>query len=323
MIFSSFDEMQKAVDIVGTSPHPDNKIAATVFGTDASGAPFSISHTNYWPPVIAERVGVQNRIGSSSGTVHAETACILAAPYTSGASVCITDPFCPNCAKNMAEAGIRTIYIDHKGFDKDFALRRGGDFKNMSMQICERAGISVYKLYRKERKLAPILEIPETFQPPEDNPVRVLPFAAEPGRAAEAFRTLVRDRVAKMGGEAFTLALAGDREGRVFSLATRAHVARGYTTEQDSGIAEAREGKYSFIVEPVNRLLMNAPRHGLKILDGYLFSSLVPTSREQVNMVGGGVTRYYVGNETTARDDDALKALRQLSEKAIIAAEKI
>ena len=113
MTASPFDEMQRAVDIVGTSPHPANKIAATVFGLDTTGQPFSVSRTNCWPQSIADRIGMDADIGDSSGTIHAETAAIFAAPVTAGAALCVTDPFCPNCAKNIAEAGIRTIYIDH------------------------------------------------------------------------------------------------------------------------------------------------------------------------------------------------------------------
>src|SRR5690606_7708262 len=115
-----------------------NKIAATVFGHDLAGKPFSVSRTNFWPAAIANSIGTEDDIGDSSGTIHAETAAILAASHTAGAALCVTDPFCPNCAKNIAEAGIKTIYIDHKGFDKDFATRRGGDFQNMSMRICAR-----------------------------------------------------------------------------------------------------------------------------------------------------------------------------------------
>src|SRR5262245_21403475 len=128
---SPFAQMQKAVDIVNTSPHPANKIAATIFGRDKTGRGFSLSHTNFWPRAILDHFGMEARIGNASGTIHAETECILASPApTEGASLSITDPFCPNCAKNIAEAGIRTVYIDHKGFKKDFVARRAHAFEN-------------------------------------------------------------------------------------------------------------------------------------------------------------------------------------------------
>ena len=315
MNFSSFDEMQKAVDIVGTSRHKTNKIAATIFGTDKDRRPYSISKTNYWPKPIAESIGVNADIGNSSGTVHAETACIMAAPYTNGASLCVTDPFCPNCAKNIAEAGIRMIYIDHKGFAKDFAERRGMHFTSMSMQICEKAGISVFEVQRKEKKLTPIIEIPETFVPQEDSPVEI---ETMPGANEGTLHALIDMKAEIHRGRKFAVALAKNRRGDVFGLSARSHPAVGYTMQADIDEIESPEGKYSFIQEPVNRLLMHAPRNGLKICNGLLFCSQVPTAREQVNIIGAGLTNITVRSLSKARDDWALKAMRQLAKAEIL-----
>ena len=165
------EAMEKAVDIVNDSLHSHSKVAATIYGKTTNGEPFSLSSVNYWPDEIYRRIGPETRIGDSSGTVHAETACLLKAPYTKDAAICVTDLFCPNCAKNMAEAGIQKIYIDHKGFEKDFAQRRGTHFQNMSLRICEQAGIEVYKINRKEKTIENIFIPPADFSPEEDSPV--------------------------------------------------------------------------------------------------------------------------------------------------------
>ena len=306
---SPFDAMQAAVDVVNTSPHPANKIAATLFGSDRAGNAYTLSHTNFWPPAIAARLGTETRIGNSSGTIHAETACVLAAPYTQGASLCVTDPFCPNCAKNMAEAGIRAVYIDHKGFDKDFAARRGGDFTNMSMQICERAGMSVYEIRRKEGKIVPILETPDGFVAALENPLDV---AAVSGADETFFKALVHEKTDIYKGRNFALAIATDELGKAYMLAGTAHHTPGYR-EDGPG-----DGKYTFIVEPVNRLLMNAARHGLRIADGFFYSAHVPTSREQVNLSGAGISRVHIGDVTQARDEQALQALAFMREKGVL-----
>ena len=139
--------MQGAVDIVNDSPHPVNKVSACLFFEDDA-----ICSTNLWPASIDEKLGRETRIGNSSGTVHAETACIFKSDQaTDGASMAITDPFCPNCAKNIVEAGIKYAYIDHKGFEKEFWGRRAGHFKNMSMEIMARGGVSVYEVNRKNK----------------------------------------------------------------------------------------------------------------------------------------------------------------------------
>ncbi len=302
--------MQRAVDIVNSSAHPTNKIAATLFGIDKHSREFSISATNYWPDIIRERIGTEARIGNSSGTIHAETACILQAPYTDGAALCITDPFCPNCAKNIAEAGIKTIYIDHKGFQKDFIERRAHAFANMAMRICEKAGIAVYELWRKEERLVPIFEPPDGYEPPDEHPIKVIP--------ARDFTYLIEQAAQEFKGHKFACALTKDDEGNICGLATRGHPALGYTMETDLSELENPQGKYSFKLEPVNRLLMAAPRKGVKIIDGSLYCTHVPTSREQVNMIGAGLTSISIADDKKARDKYALLAIKLLEEKEII-----
>lgn len=309
---SPYIEMQRAVDIIQQSKHATNKIAATLFGTDSDGKSFSISKTNYWPELIQSHIGHDTRIGNSSGTIHSEVACILAAPLTKDASLCVTDPFCPNCAKNMAEAGIRNIYIDHKGFSKDFARRRGSSFEGMSMQICARAGINVYELWREKERIVPILEVDKTYLPPQDNPAEVEPLNKL------SLADLIKTKEKKYYGRSYAIAIAENTDGEKYSLTARAHPAIGYSMDKDREEIRYPDSKYSYMLEPINRLLMNAPRAGLSIIDGQLYCSQVPTSREQVNLVGAGITKIHIGDKTKARDAHALKAAQQLSEHHII-----
>lgn len=312
-ILSPFSAMQDAVDIVGESPHPTNKVAATILGRG-----LRVSRTNFWPDAILRAFGTETDIGNSSGTVHAETACILAATHaTEGASLCVTDPFCPNCAKNIAEAGIRKIYIDHKGFDKDFFRRRSGHFETMSMQICEKAGISVYEIWRKDERLVPIYEAPENYFVSEDSPIFREPIeAAGEGVFGDILASAFRIHQKRK----FAVAFARDAGGRIFSLTARGHAVTGFTMEDpdDVGTIERHEDKYSFFQEPVNRMLMYLARHGMSLIDGYFFCSQVPTSREQVNLAGAGIKRITIGDLTKSRDPSALEAMRQLGAAGII-----
>jgi deoxycytidylate deaminase len=305
--------MQDAVDIVHSSPHPTNKVAATIIGRG-----IRVSRTNYWPETILRNFGMDIDIGNSSGTVHAETACILNALHpTEGASLCVTDPFCPNCAKNIAEAGIKKIYIDHKGFDKDFFQRRGGHFQTMSMQICEKAGISVYELWRKDERLVPIFEAPEHYVVSEDSPVYREPIET-PGEAV--FQEIIANAFRLHQKRKFAVAFARDANGKYVSLTARGHAVTGFTMDDpdDIGKIERHEDKYSFFQEPVNRMLMYVARHGFTLVDNYLFCSQVPTSREQVNLVGANVKRITIGDPQKSRDPDAISAMRQLSAADII-----
>ncbi len=306
--------MQKAVDIVNGSPHPVNKIAAALAGEGPDGLPYSVAMTNYWPERIHARFGAETRIGNASGTIHAETACLLTAPRTEGASLFVTDPFCPNCAKNMAEAGIRTIYIDHKGFAKDFAARRNAEFEAMSLRIAAKAGIAVYEINRKEETLSPIRIVPDGYTPCEERPVKV--ETVETGLEGPSLAEIVRRQ--SHSKRRFAAAIARAENGAVFGLTAFSHPAIGYSYETDKEELGQSKGKYSFMLEPVNCLLMNAARRGLKIMDGLLYSSQVPTAREQVNMVGAGITAYRLGDAGKARDDDSLVALKMLSEKKVL-----
>lgn len=291
--------MQAAVDIVQTSPHPRNKIAATLVCADGH----AVSRTNAWPQIIADKLGTEVRIGNASGTIHAETACILAANSpTAGASLFVTDPPCPNCVKNMAEAGITKIYIDHKGFEKDFSQRRGGDFRAMSLKVAEKAGISVYIVYRKDQRIETLQEPTTDYQPAEENPITV--FTPSPPFGGEGWER----------GKPFARVLATDAQNQTFLMIAEAHPVIGYTSQT----LENPEGKYTFILEPINRLLMGAARCGLKVDPARLYSSRVPTARELINMIGAGFDHIEIGNLQDSRDAHGLDALRTLRGAGIL-----
>lgn len=305
-MISPFDAMQAAVDIVLTSPHPTSKVAASVFTGDTI-----VARTNNWPNKIVQTLGMDARIGNSSGTVHAEVQCVADFPVaTQGASLCVTDPFCPNCAKNIAEAGINTIYIDHKGFAKDFAQRRGTDFESMSLRIAARAGISIYEVNRKEATIKPILEIPSDYKPPEDNPIKITP--APMGDLSDLVKEV------KVIAPRWACAYAEDAHGVRHALIASAHAAIGFSESIDHDKISQPEGKYNFYLEPMTRLMMGAARHGLKLIDGQIWASCIPTAREQVNMVAANLSKLYIGDIAHARDEDGLHARSMLEGSGII-----
>ncbi len=314
MTFDPYALMQSAVDIVQQSEHPTNKVAASLAGKDAGGRAFSIARTNYWPEDIKKKLGMETRIGSSSGTIHAETACLLQSPLTNGAALFVTDVPCPNCVKNMAEAGIKAMYIDHKGFAKDFALRRGGHFDNMALRICEKAGISIFKIYRKDKRTEDILKIPEGFSPVIEKPARIVPLHEKIGE--DMFLKIVTREQQIYKTHPFAIAIAASALGAHFIISAEAHPCPGYTAQT----VEKGDEKYSTILQPVNRVMMMAARYGLKIEPEFFFASRVPTARELVDLVGAKLTRIQIGDVTKARDNDGLTAFAQLKNAGILEA---
>lgn len=313
-----FQYMQNALEIALKSPHPTNKIAAVIFGKTMEGDDFAVYRTNHWPDIIYEKLGTSVKIGNSSGTVHAETAAILASKEaTEHSSLCITDPFCPNCAKNIAEAGIKTIYIDEEGFDKDFFKRRSGHFQTMSMQICERAGIDVYALNMRDKSVRTVLEIDEGYVPVVDSPIEREPIE----NASDAvLHDIVEKATYHNKRRKFAIALVENKKGEKFALVARAHVVIGYSLEQREEVLDllTPQGKYSFIQEPVNRLMMHIARRGYKLIEDYLYCSQVPTSREQVNLVGAGIKRITIGDIQKCRDPQGIEAMILLKDHKIM-----
>lgn len=305
---SPYQIMQSAVDIVGSSAHHANKIAAAIRGTALDGTPYTIAGTNFSPSILQEKFGAETRFGNSSGWVHAEVGCILRAPCTKDAHIFLTDPPCPNCAKNIAEAGIKEVYIDHKGFEKDFALRRGEEFKSMSMRIFAAAGITVFKIHRKEQKIEPVISVDDNYSPPSEYPVKIITAEATP--SLEQFKACIEQKTDKYKDVPFALCLAYDEQkDETLILIASPHPSIGYTQNDDL----TKEGKYSFILHPVNRLLMTARYYGLSIFPGYIFASQTPSARELINMLGAGYDTLYInsGEKREIADPDARTQLEE------------
>ncbi len=304
--YTYIDAMQRAVDIVLGSPHPDNKVAATLFHEHRT-----ISKTNDWPEPIQHKLGLDIRIGDSSGTVHAEVNCLLHfdAP-TQRASLAITDPCCPNCAKCIAEAGIKNVYIDHKGFLKDFSIRRGDEFQDMSMRILAHAGISLYEVARKENRITTLYKPDDGYIPPEDNPIEIRPTRADASRAT----LLQTARLVKVKHPRWGCALAQDSSGKILTLVASTHPAIGFTHDDQL----ASDNKYDFYLEPVNRILMGAARAGLTICDDFIWCSVLPSPREMVNLVAANIKGIYILDRETHKKNASLQGLSTLEEAGIL-----
>lgn len=292
---SPYSFMQKTVDAVLNSPHETSKVAATLVLAQQAGAkeqpdrpPISITQTNHWPESIEKALGRGASIGNSSGTLHAETACVLkAAMPIAGAALYITDPPCPNCAKNIAESGIKTVYIDNKGFEKDFALRRSAEIEDMSLRILEVAGISVFKLWRKDQRIEPLISVAPDYKPPEENPPLLRPL---PALDEIVFHTEITHAARHFNAANFALCLGHDAQNRAVSFCVTAHPTIGLRYADNL----AGEGKYSFLLNPLNRLLMAAGRLGLRVAPDFVYTNHIPTARELVNFIGGGFDRLHI-----------------------------
>ena len=305
-----FKAMQAAVDIVLSSEHINNKIAACLF-TETK----HIVGTNHRPHPLKNQFLPDVRVGDSSQFIHAEVGCIYKSNIaTDGASLCVTDPFCPNCAKAIAESGIRHVYIDHKGLDKDFAKRRGEDFESLSLLVMEKAGIHVSILYRKEQRIEPLLTPPimtriataglEFFDCVDDLSMSDM---------VESFRN-------RQPNSAWACARVKESNGQITGILIFEGLPPGLTPH--NYIDKKNEGrgndKYGLTTDPMNRLMFYIKRKNMVLLNGEIGCNITPSARALVNCTGFGVQKLVIGENQSKADENKQAALTLLHKNGIL-----
>ena len=269
-----FQAMQHAVDVVSGSEHPTNKIASCLFNDDQFVTCF-----NYRPKAFIDNFELGRKLGSSSQYVHSEIGCILKTTFDlNGASLCITDPMCPNCAKGIAQSGIKHVYIDHKGMEKDFIKRRENDFETMSLLMMERAGISVDIVYRKEEKLESVLKSKQTE----------IGTIETPSKYAEA----------TINDETFTIYEALPPN----------------ISQQEA--QKCASTKYRFSNDSLTRLLIHLSSRSLKT--DHVTCSHQPSSRALVNAVGFGITEISILSPALDHGEKGHETLAELEKNGIL-----
>lgn len=292
--------MQDAVDIVLSSEHETSRVAACIFNGDTHFAA-----VNARPACLAAHYPWDARIGASSQFIHAELAAIAGfGGNLRGAQLCVTDPFCPNCAKNIAESGVRTVYIDHKGFQKDFIARNEDEFESLSMLIAEKAGISVYVVNRKEGTVSPILAQPALTRP---SPSAIEFFDIEAGMTLEGVTAAFRKRFGAR--EAWTVAFVTEADGSPRGLLVFETLPPGITPEDFKARGAQETGKYRFPIDPLTRMLITIKRMGFTLTGGAIGCARSPSSRAVVNALGFGIERLILAARMPDHDPTGVEAL--------------
>lgn len=304
--------MQSAVDVVLSSEHNTSKVSACAFHPSHPEHE-AVASINTRPEMLRGHFSWDARIGSSSQFLHAEISALFkfGGPMR-GAHLCVTDPFCPNCAKNLAEAGVRAIYIDHKGFQKDFIARNGDEFKSMSMLIAEKAGISAFEVNRKAGTVTPILAQSTLTRP---TPSAIEFFDVEDGMTLEDATRTFKQRLGAR--ETWALAFVREHNGSTRGMLVFEALPPGITPE-DYKIRGNDTGKYRFPIDPLTRLLINARRMGFTLIERRVACARVPSSRALVNSLGMGISNLLLASATPDHDPTGPVALKTLADKKIL-----
>jgi len=150
-----------------------------------------------------------------------------------------------------------------------------------------------------------------------DSPIEieVLPDVNE-----AVFQEIITSETEKHQQRKIAIAFVKDLNGKTLSLTARAHAVEGFSMHdpEEALTLLTPVGKYSFIQEPVNRMMMSIARYGHALQTDYFYCSQVPTSREQVNMVGANIKNICIGNTQKSRDCHGFTAMEQLRSTKII-----
>ena len=241
-----FTYMQATVDAVSTSTHPVNKIAATLILKDSS----TITSPNIWLTALAPH-GSNEKIGGASPTIHAEVATLIDAikqgKSTKGASLYLTDPPCPNCIKLLIAAGITNIYVDIKGFRKDWYRRRRNDFKALSLKMAEQSGVTIH--------------------------------------IVERFKNHASARTRPINCPAPTIHNIQQKSTPFITVQTKEHTHLTIYQSQIAQTSIPESSKYNTVIQPINCMIATCAKDGLTPTPP-ITTSHTPTAREFVNLYG-------------------------------------
>jgi deoxycytidylate deaminase len=274
------------------SPHDTNKIAAGLLLE--SGALLSVQ-TNYFPDRIKDNIDENGRFGNTSGSIHAETAVLLNFNQTQKRSIpdntamLVTDPPCPNCIKNMIIAGIKNIYIDHDGFEKDFAQRRLDDFRNLSIPIATAHGVRLFETFVDTGLCVPLNTIAMMQRPIYEQAQNLtIPLDSWIENLKDIHKNTAFVAVQITDPNALELPNQA-------LCVTQRDLMRGLESD-----------KYTSLVEPLTGLFMLAARFGFEIKNP-VYSSRIPSARELVNAMGIEGIEIQTDNYHPARDAESEK----------------
>ncbi len=312
MNLNHFALMHKARDVESQSAHPTHKVGAVLCGKDSDGHDYCVARANFWPKLLKNHIGQDEKLGNASTTVHAEIAAIIDALATEGATLYITDLPCPNCAKVIAEARVKHVYIDSHTHETPLGKKIRPYFDDISSLILKSAGIDVFEIDLEKKKIVPIVKAPANTLLQVQRPIKQVMVNSENINTAY-FHSLIG---VQKGEKPFAACFAKSSLGHYNFLLAESQRSVGLTEDDDNFICTT-QNKYRPNLQPVNRLLLTCARYGLHVDPAYLYSAQVPTSREFVNMIGAGYSSLEIGDITKCRDEWGLKALKQLQDHGI------
>jgi len=284
----AFLSMQDAVAAALKSKHPTNPIGATLEFSDGT----RLSSSNLYIDALGP---IDQKFGGAGPTIHAEMATILNAikegKITLGAKIYITDPPCPSCMKILVEAGISEIFVDNKGFEKDWYKKRGQDFREMSLSLAGQAGIPIHRLKRNKDKMTAetgLLNKNLLNECPQKLPYSAVEFKQIIEGHTAYIPDLIKKAKAHFGEDKRIAAMVGQPINSTFSGAPMfiAYVqSNAVSMHMDGNALTYKSEKYTFEMLAMDRLIASSARHGLMPISPLILSNY-ETGSELIDLAG-------------------------------------
>ena len=306
------DAAEKAANAAFSSTHQKERVGAILFSPDTPAETLR-AYANIVPYQLAQKFPRDHRLGGASIYLHSEIAAFLNAKHpVEGGYLAVTTPPCPNCAKMIVEAGISHVFVHHQGMHGQFAKERADDIRDMSMEIFRCAGIGVHLVDPQTQTLTTLSDMRASNTPAA--PANTHFFPVPTG----GISALAEDLSKQFAGEAFAVAKMKRKDGAEHAYCVLASLPPGLTPERYLKAEKAKEGKYRFPIDPLNRLIIHGKRFGLSIQDGHVLCSLHPASRAMVNAVAAGIQRITTLSMTPDHDAQGIDAAQELQQCGVM-----
>ena len=140
--------MRCAFDAATRSDDPKTKVGCVLVSRFKDKGEIVGVGTNVFPPGMARKVDVDDKLDKNKYIVHAEISAILnfTGRFVNTLECYVTHAPCSNCAKTLKAFGVRTVYYAQV-------------HKNSDLEACEHLGLETFHLRQCKQELPELVKL--------------------------------------------------------------------------------------------------------------------------------------------------------------------
>ncbi|MBI1301748.1 MAG: hypothetical protein GC137_08845 [Alphaproteobacteria bacterium] len=308
-------------DAAARSDHHKVHVGAASCSIDSQGNEKFAINANQIPRALkAKGITSHDTIGHGNATVHGEFALMYEASQSQHLFIGCDTPLCPACMTSAAARGVDAVFVDEKGLDpatNTWVANNLHSWQNISQQIANAAGLSVFSIDAETSKLRTIVlgDKPQK-RPPTKEPARIHDLHGLNGLTNSAEFQLLP----YLGPKA--IGIGRDRTtGAEKLIEARQCLPPGLsdTDVRNTRLAtEFAKSHYHFSLDPMMHMAMAAARENLELQNGRIITNYLPGFGRQLDMAFIGVSNIVITNNHIPFSEDAMQTRRQLYNLGII-----